>query len=459
MLFNSYLFIFLFFPLVVIIYYLIRKFTINKNLSTWFLITASLLFYAYYEVKNIYIILLSIGINYTLAKRIYNSKIYKKRYLTISIFFNLFLLFGYKYYGFLSEILINNNFNSYINPNLPLAISFFTFQQLAFILDISNEKIKLLNFRRYFIFITFFPQLIAGPIINYLDFYPQIQKNETALLPTFKNSFFLKGILYFSTGLFRKVAIADNLSNFVNKNFENISSLSCLEAWNTVLGYSLQLYFDFSGYSDMALGLMYFFGFRIKDNFRFPYSANNIQEFWSSWHISLSNFLKNYLYLPLGGNRISRFIEYRNIMLVFILGGIWHGAGFGFIIWGFLHGLYQIIFRIFRKFNIYINRKISWFITLLSVSFAWVFFKSPNLSTSLQMVEKLIDYKYLYKNYVEVLLLFIFLTVLVLMKVLQKRLYNHLFTISKKSLIYAGILFTISIMSLSSPSVFLYFQF
>ncbi len=341
MLFNSAVFIFAFLPFVVLFYYFLnRKFT--AEISFAFLVLASLFFYGWWN--PVYLLLLSASIigNFYIGKLIYRRK--KKILLVFGIVLNLASIAYYKYAGFLVF-----NFAYLTGSNitidkivLPLAISFFTFQQIAYLVDVWKAKAKEYNFIHYCLFVTFFPQLIAGPIVHHSEMLPQFEKNE---LKRIQDNLAI-GISIFAIGLFKKTVIADNLAVYANPIFQQADSgvgVDFFSAWLGTLAYSLQLYFDFSGYSDMAIGLARMFGIILPLNFYSPYKAFSIVEFWRRWHITLSRFLRDYVYIPMGGNQHGRTKKYIFLMSTMLLGGLWHGAGWNFVIWGGLHGLYLIV--------------------------------------------------------------------------------------------------------------------
>ena len=392
MLFNSIEFIYLFLPFTFFIYFFLNE--INHNIfSKIFLVFASLFFYSWWNFLYLPLILFSIIFNYLIGNNI--SKVYldqkgkNKTLLIIGITINILMLVYFKYSDF---FIVNFNyiFNENIpvlNLSLPLAISFFTFQQIAYLVDCFNKEIENSGFLNYCIFITFFPQLIAGPIVHHKEIIPQvsstINKNKN-----FRN--ISVGIFIFSIGLFKKIVLADNFSIWASAGFDNTYSLDFFESWFTSFSYTFQLYFDFSGYTDMAIGAALLFNFKLPINFNSPYKSLDIQDFWRRWHITLSRFLKEYIYIPIGGNKISKYRTYLNLMTVFIIGGIWHGAGWTFILWGFLHGLGIIINRIWKIFDINLSKFISWFITFNFINFSWIFFRANNFGDALNIIKGMI---------------------------------------------------------------------
>ena len=275
-----------------------------------------------------------------------------------------------------------------MNIIMPLAISFFTFQQIAYLVDSYNKKTQEYDFLNYCLFITFFPKLMQGPIARAEEFMPQLYQLRTKVL-NWKN--LSLGLFLFSVGLCKKVVIADTLATWVYYGYSNLDFLTFLESWITVLSYTFQIYFDFSGYTDMALGIGLMFNMKIPQNFNNPYIALDIQDFWRRWHMTLSSCLKDYVYIPLGGNRKGAYRTYLNIFWVFLICGIWHGANWTYIIWGVMHGLASIICRAFKQLNIVLPKSISWLTTFVFVSLAWVYFCAPNFQIANKLVLKCFD--------------------------------------------------------------------
>lgn len=296
-------------------------------------------------------------------------------------------MLGYYKYTDFGINTLNTTFHLHIpyqNIILPLGISFFTFTQIAYIVDAYSQKVKEYDFLKYCLFVTYFPHLIAGPILHHGDMIPQFNLDRLKNNQTFQNIYL--GLLLFLFGLFKKIMIADPLSLYVAQGFDEASSLFFLDAWITSLSYTFQLYFDFSGYSDMALGLGLMLQTKLPLNFNCPYRAVNIQDFWRRWHITLSNFLRDYIYIPLGGNQLGQIRLYGNLMITFLIGGLWHGAGWLFLIWGGLHGFALIVHR---KFKYYLRLPIlfSWLMTFLFINFAWVFFRADSLQSAFKVLE------------------------------------------------------------------------
>lgn len=403
MLFNSFEFIFLFLPITLVGFFLIGSKTelIKQQLPILWLVIASLFFYGWWKPLNLPLIISSILVNYGLGHLLGNvieKKSVKKTTLILGIIFNLALICYFKYANFLVS-----NINQIANVNfdlpsivIPLAISFFTFQQIAYLVDAYKGQTKEYNFLKYMLFVCFFPQLIAGPIVHHKEVLPQF---ETASIYKFSQRTLAIGLSVFVAGLFKKVIFADRIAEYSNLAFAAASEgidLTFSESWVGALGYSLQLYFDFSGYSDMAVGAAYMFGIKLPLNFNSPYKAISIVDFWRRWHITLSHFLRDYLYIPLGGSRKGSLRRHLNLLITMLLGGLWHGAGWTFVFWGGLHGTYLVINHLYRsirkslghdlKNDGFLLRSIGWFTTFIAVVISWVFFRANNFATATSML-------------------------------------------------------------------------
>jgi alginate O-acetyltransferase complex protein AlgI len=392
MLFNSYGFIFIFLPVTFFIYFYLNKKRLTKVGKGW-LFFSSLLFYSWWNINYLPIILGSVLFNYFVGCALYRSSdeekiiglFHKKRILVFGIILNLSLLGYFKYVDFFIEN-INLAFNpqiSLLNLALPLGISFFTFQQIAYLVDSFKRKTECYDFLNYAVFVTFFPQLIAGPIIRSSEMMPQYNNARNKII-NYKN--ISVGLFVFSIGLFKKVVLADTFSTWATAGFDAGRILNLFEAWATSLSYTFQLYFDFSGYADMAIGAAFLFNIKLPMNFNSPYKALSIQDFWRRWHITLSRFLKDYIYIPLGGNRGNNYRTYSNLLATFLVGGIWHGVGWTFVFWGFLHGVALVINRIWSLTSIKLPVIVAWFITFNFVNIAWIFFRANEWSTAVKVL-------------------------------------------------------------------------
>lgn len=410
MLFNSFEFIFLFLPITLIVFYSLGRHpeNVKRQLPILWLIFASLVFYGRWKPVNLLLIVSSIGVNYYLGYwlgNLDNRTLTRKIILSVGIVFNLGLICYFKYsYFIVSNInqLIGSNFD-WPSLVIPLAISFFTFQQIAYLVDAYQGETKEYDIRKYMLFVCFFPQLIAGPIVHHREVLPQFEK---ASIYQFSQKALSIGLTVFIAGLFKKVIFADRIAEYSNLAFTAASQgidLTFAEAWVGALGYSLQLYFDFSGYSDMAIGAAYMFGIRLPLNFNSPYKAISIVDFWRRWHITLSHFLRDYLYIPLGGSRKGEFRRYTNLFITMLLGGLWHGAGWTFIFWGGLHGFYLVINHLYRSVRMnlghnlkndgWLLRGAGWSATFMAVVISWVFFKANSFEIATSILSSMFGFK------------------------------------------------------------------
>ena len=313
----------------------------------------------------------------------------RKFVFILGIIFNILLLGYFKYYDFFVENL-NYIFNEDLilkNILLPLGISFFTFQQISFLLSCYRKEEKVSGFIDYCLFVSFFPQLVAGPIVLYSEMMPQFKDRKRRYL-NWDN--IAKGLYIFVIGLFKKIVIADTLAIWANNGFDNMSEIGFFAAWATAIAYTLQIYFDFSGYSDMAIGLAKMFNIDLPTNFNSPYKSKNIGEFWRRWHITLGRSLFEYIYKPLGGNRKGEFKTYRNLIITFFISGLWHGASWLFILWGVSHGLAIVAQRIWKKAGLKLNQYISVLLTFLFVNFTWVLFRAETFEQALKILKSMV---------------------------------------------------------------------
>lgn len=391
MLFNSFEFIFIFLPITLTIYFMLNNYG-KEKLAKGFLVIASLYFYAFFNYYYLVIIITSILVNYFIGNYLTHhqkskNKIFKIVFV-LGCAYNLGLLGYFKYYDFFIQN-INTIFKtnmSLIKIMLPLGISFFTFQQLSFIIDSYKGKSLKYDFLSYCLFVTFFPQLIAGPIVLPEEMLPQFEEHKNKKI-NYENM--NRGLYMFAIGLAKKVVIADSVGEFANAGFDNMTSLTFIEGWITSLSYTTQIYFDFSGYCDMAMGIALMFNIILPLNFNSPYKSCDIQEFWKKWHMTLGRFLTRYLYLPLGGNRISEAITLRNLMIVFLVSGLWHGAGWTFIIWGILHGMSILAHRVWKNYGMKMPKLLGWFITINLVNIFWIFFRSTSFGSAIKIIKSM----------------------------------------------------------------------
>jgi len=390
MLFNSYVFMLAFLPLTLIIYFLLGRLPERIQLNKFFLVLASFLFYGYNNPSYVPIILGSILINYALSQMmlISEKKIIRLPLMLLGLGLNLGVLFYFKYHDFFAA-----NMNAFFGTSfafyrlaLPLGISFFTFQQLSYVIDSYRRTVPRYNILDYALFVTFFPQLVAGPIVLHSEIVPQFADPKNRRF-NFDN--FAPGLYAFALGLFKKVIIADTFGIAVEAGFANAASLNTAEAWFIAIGYTLQLYFDFSGYCDVATGVGLMFNINIPINFNSPYKSMNIREFWQRWHITLSRFLTSYIYFPLGGSRKGLARTCINLMIVFLASGLWHGAGWLFLLWGLMHGAASVLYRLFKKQYDALHPALQWIMTFGFVVIAWVFFRATAISDALAIVKSM----------------------------------------------------------------------
>jgi len=370
-LFNSYGFVFVFLPLVLLLYSVLGR--IHLRAAIAWLALASIGFYAWWDWRFVPLFLASIVFNFCTARAILSARDrHRTRLLQGGLAVNLLALAWFKYANFL--------FGTHWDIPLPIGISFFTFTQIAFLVDCWRGAAKEADPLRYTLFVSYFPHLVAGPVLHHKEMMPQFAAPENARLHAHNLAL---GMSIFVAGLAKKVLIADNLSPMVGPAFAAGAVPQLTEAWLAVLAYTFQLYFDFSGYSDMAIGLSLLFGVRLPLNFNSPYKARNISEFWRRWHMTLSRFLRDYLYIPLGGNRSSKSRQKINLLVTMLLGGLWHGAGWTFVLWGGLHGLYLVIHHVWReRFPQAQPRWWHWPLTFLLVLVAWVPFRAPDMAVT-----------------------------------------------------------------------------
>ncbi|MDA8918740.1 MBOAT family protein [Candidatus Pelagibacter sp.] len=395
MLFHSHIFLFIFLPIVFSLYFLTKRFTIID--TKIILIFAGLIFYSWWNIYLAPLIIVSIIFNYFLGhiliiKEKFSSK---KRMLLIAIFLNVLFLIIFKYIDFL--IFNLNHFSGsefqYINLPFPLAMSFFTFQTIAYLVDCYDGNIKKNSFKEYALFIIFFPQLIAGPIVSYNEMMSQFNNIKNKFM-NFRN--ILLGLIIIFIGFFKKVIIADNLAIIVDAGFINHNNLEFFSGWLTSLAFTFQIYFDFSGYIDMAIGAALLFNIKLPINFNSPFKSLSMIDFWRRWHITLSNFLMNYIYFP--WLKSLKSINFFKTMLVtffvFIIAGIWHGPSWLYVIFGTLHGIGLIINHTFtRYFELNLNKYIAWFLTFNYVNLTLIFFRSKTLDSSVDIIKSMLGLK------------------------------------------------------------------
>ena len=398
MLFNSYIFVLLFLPLCIFGYFLLNHFK-KYNFAQFFLLAMSLWFYGYFNIKYLWIISFSVIFNYVFYCLLNKHK--NKAIFIFALAVNIGLLLYFKYTDFFiitANKIFHTNYNL-LNIVLPLGISFFTFQQISFIVDTYKGEItpphsqitRKYNFLHYASYVTYFPQLIAGPIVTHDELIPQFMDKSKKQI-NWKNM--AQGFYIFTLGLSKKVLIADFFGNAVNWAYSNPQNIHSIEALIAMLSYTFQIYFDFSAYSDMAMGIGKMMNIDLPKNFNSPYKACTITQFWDRWHITLTRFLTKYIYIPLGGSRIGELKTYINIFIVFFISGFWHGAGFSFIIWGVLHGIFSIITKKFSRLFEKLPKFINWLITFTFLNLTWVFFRAPTTKRAIQFFKCLFDFNF-----------------------------------------------------------------
>lgn len=389
MLFNSYIFIFIFFPTCLIGYFLLNK--IDNRLGKFYLLLMSFWFYGYDEPVYLFILVGSIVTNFLFSKVLGYTREKKsgKYILALALCLNVGLIFYYKYFHFFLW-----NVNTFFHTNieygfilLPLGISFFTIQQISFVIDAYKGETRDYSFLDYAVYVSYFPQLVAGPIVLHKELIPQLQDQGKWKIQ-YENLF--NGFTLFTLGLAKKVLIADAISEAVNWGYANVEMLSSMDVLVVFVGYSFQLYFDFSGYSDMATGMARMFNFELPINFDSPLKALSIAELWRRWHMTLTRFFTQYVYIPLGGNRKGKARTYINVMILFLISGIWHGANYTFIGWGLMHGLAMISYRMTRNVYDRFPKVVRWFLTFSFFVFSFGLFRAEGVKKWLTMMNIMI---------------------------------------------------------------------
>ncbi len=473
LLFSSFSFLFYFLPVLLTVYYFTPKKFRNEILLLF-----SLVFYAWGGVSLSLILIVSILFNFLFAKQIEKNKSSKKNWLTVGIIFNILVIASFKYLdffisniNFLKGVLIENAEPiPLLNIILPVGISFFTFQQMSMLWDIYREERKdKITFLNTALYISFFPQLIAGPIVRYNDIIDQLNERKESIAQ------FRVGIQRFIIGLSKKILLANTCGEIADTIINtDIHFIDSPTAWLGIIAYTFQIYFDFSGYSDMAIGLGKMFGFNILENFNLPYISKSITEFWRRWHISLSSWFKDYVYIPLGGNRKGKSRMYKNLLIVFLLTGFWHGATWSFILWGLFHGLFLVIEKIgLREQLKKLPSILQWFYTIIVVMVGWVLFRIEALPDALHYLSKmfLIDSEghsnvlsYLNNERILILLLAVIVSSSLSVKITQHKFYKVLRNkVSFQLLLDSSliVMFIISLIYINSGSYnpFIYFRF
>lgn len=387
MTFNSYYFVFVFLPISFLGFFVLNNLKKYK-FANIFLVVMSSFFFAFSSWQSLLVVWFSMIANYLIILQIKRKKM--KLILYVSIALNVGVLLYLKYWNFFLDN-INTFFESDISNRdifIPLGISYFTFQQIAFLVDNYRNEVTKFSFDEYCLYICFFPKVMAGPILLHNDFFPQLRNKNKRNIDYDNIS---KGLYAFSVGMAKKVIIADKFGELVDIFYANLVDMNTTSTLVAMIGFTFQLYFDFSGYCDMGIGICRLFNIELPVNFNSPYKAYTISEFWDRWHISLTRFFTKYIYIPLGGSRGGNIKTCVNIMIVFLISGLWHGAAWTFIIWGALHGVISVVNRVLKKQIERWNRVFSWIITFTCVNIAWVFFRANNINEAKTVIWKLLE--------------------------------------------------------------------
>jgi alginate O-acetyltransferase complex protein AlgI len=475
-LFNSYEFIFVLLPLSFFVYFYLTSKKLLILAKVW-LIFVSLFFYGWWNIIYLPILIISILFNYTIAKIMTEldpssgGYFSKKLLLQLGVLLNIGLLLYFKYMDFFisnTNTLFNYNFEL-LNLALPLAISFFTLQQVGFLIDSYEGLIKQRNFIDYTIFVTFFPQLISGPIVRHKDMMPQFSSIKNKV-KNYKN--IAIGLFIFSIGLFKKVVIADTFAVWANNGFDTTNALNFLEAWATSLSYTFQVYFDFSGYTDMAIGAALLFNIKLPINFNSPYKATGIIDFWQRWHISLTNFIGTYVHTPMV--RSFNTITFNKIMfatlLTFLIVGLWHGDSWIFVIFGLLHGIGSIINHYWKKRKRKMNKVLAWFITFNFVNLTFVLFRAKDWSNAMNVLSSMFSFQDIGTMNINLIVNYSYIFLSFLIVLLMKNTFNLSSEIANRRintnvLVFSLTLFFFSLLQINAfqingfDSPFLYFNF
>jgi len=469
MLFNSYEFIFIFLPITFGIYFFLNTKVSILSAKIW-IIFASLFFYSWWNINYLPLILLSIVVNFYISQSLMKEPKAKKLYLLIGLAFNIGMLSYFKYMDF---FIINFNFGfgtdiPLLHLALPLAISFYTLQQIAYLVDSYGGLIKEKNFLDYTLFVTFFPQLIAGPIVHHKEMMPQFASDDNK---TINHKNIATGLFVFSIGLFKKVVIADTFAQWASAGHANADVLNMLEAWATSLSYTFQLYFDFSGYTDMAIGAALLFNIKLPQNFNSPYKATGLIDFWQRWHMTLTRFITTYIYKPflksLGKVSFEKAM-FATIFTMFIA-GLWHGAAWTFIIFGILHGLAIAINHYWKKTKIKIPTWLAWFITFNFLNLSFVIFRADSWDKAITIFQKMFFGDFIWLKSLKLTLsnigansetaiyMILAFTIVLLLENSTYKMKN--FKANTKTFIFTFIILFYSIISLNQVSEFIYFNF
>ncbi len=466
MLFNSLLFIVIFLPVVFFVYFFLCRVGAQKVSHIW-LAAASLFFYGYW--RPIYLLLIGASIIFNFLIGVAIDRLYanearhqlRKTIFLSGIVANLGLLGFFKYTNFFIEN-INGIFGThigYLKILLPLAISFFTFQQIAYLVDHYRGVAQERSFASYVLFVTFFPHLLAGPIVHHKEMMPQFS-DITKKTMSFDN--ISKGLFIFFLGLAKKVVLADTFAIWANRGFGDPTALNLIDSWVTSLSYTFQLYFDFSGYTDMAIGAALLFNIYLPQNFNSPYKALNIQDFWRRWHMTLSRFMRDYIYIPLGGNQKGEWRTAYNLFIVFLLGGLWHGAAWTFVAWGVLHGVAIVVQRLWSNLRFPTPPPlVAWFLTFNFINITWVFFRAKTFSDAFTILRTMFSFSDTTSNFFvnPRAFLWLGLGLFLVLGVKNSTEYAKKFVPTVWYLVFTYLLFFVSFRAINNFSEFLYFNF
>lgn len=472
MLFNSYEFIFLFLPIVFFLFWFSKKFKLKLIILT----VASYYFYAFWNPWFIFLMLGSTLLDFWTGKKMFSETEQDRRkvYLLLSMFGNLGSLGFFKYYNFFADsvnttlaILELPSLIPILNIILPVGISFYTFQSMSYTIDIyRGDAEPTHNFLKFACYVSMFPQLVAGPIVRHSEILYQLDEKLNSYIKKVNYDLIAKGLILFSIGMSKKILIADRLAERINPMFLDYQNLDFIGSWAAMLGYTFQIYFDFSGYSDMAIGLGCLFGFSFPINFNSPYKAENITDFWRRWHISLSTWLKDYLYISLGGNRKGKIRTYVNLAFTMLLGGLWHGASWNYVIWGGIHGALLAIHKMISREHKSISPKDNYlkrFSFFIVIVLTWVFFRCESLDMSLYITQAMIGFKGIYFNanilsIIDVRLIGMLLIAFVIANFFPNSMEIKI-TYDYKKLAFYSICLVICVLYMTEKMEFLYFQF
>jgi alginate O-acetyltransferase complex protein AlgI len=466
MLFNSFEYLFVFLPAGVICYFLLNRFGLNKTSNIW-LVFLNILFYSWWNIANLPLLLFSILANYYISIAIINynsidiSYITKRALLLLGIFTNISILCYYKYYDFFvtnTNHLFSSDFQV-LRLALPLAISFYTLQQIAYLVDCYEGLVKRSSLVDYTLFVTFFPQLIAGPIVHHKEMIPQFEtyKNKVA-----NYNKLLLGFFFISVGLFKKAVIADNLDPWVAYGYDNANSINLYDGWITSLSYTFQLYFDFSGYTDIAIGSALLFNIYLPNNFNSPYKSSSLIEFWQRWHISLSKFITTYIYSPIirSYSTPTFAVAMSATIITFFIAGLWHGSTWMFVIFGLLHGFGIVLNQYWKKYGFKLNRIFAWLLTFNYINITLIFFRSDSLGDAVNILNGMFSTNLLLPESIFKLYIIILLFCIIL---ICNNTYNLIINANiniHTIFYYSFIMYTsIIIMSMGRSSAFLYYDF